>query len=763
MEYTMPEQRFLTIFIHGRSKDPISSFVPHFVLERYQADDALTLVAEADTQTDFGRKKFFGSYVSRDLVHVSCPQYDCHNWFVQFATDSARRFVLEMFDLQTARDFRTFLTSMTAHADFNEANGALFGSFVLDAIAGGLSISSPVRLVSKEPLKCGRFTLPKIIGESHIDLRFSTNIRRAYLPDISCIDRTKLSPFKPNYDILFQHPMLPHSTSFAELEDWDGLVKPRMNTIAPDSPKMVAQRTTTVSRKPKVKKERATAKKNVRPPNSKCFTYSLNTQAGNGEGFDSILLFFKLHIKEQKLVLDALSVLFIKPTLEPYRTISSSESTLMFQWLALFSNIYSLDQSVIFPFLFFVKSAFVERFALGGDNTTKWFMDDRNIWVVNVHARNVEKDDECTERLILDSAMSQLPNTNPHHFRCCFCGLILKADFPNHHCEHLQDRSPFKSSGRLITSPWVANSSGMGTIGIFDRPHPHENYIRKPDLHPLANDTSAPEADTDSFDVKYDAPILTLFSYFPPQPVNVEATWHWHIDHRIGGMGLEESGGGDNAPTEAIHSEHSHLQGSLSILRLWMKKKAIGFTQTDGKLRVCAIGSSQPLHNDVKKLYANKYIPLAQMFVPMDCLNRLPVTLYDTRALIPFEIKSLLADTSSSMKRDLSSQFLLKNHLRCGQLVTLEDLHVLLGRKIMKEPVLDEWLNHLHSHCRSLSRVRMNDFQLLVSYVNGSSLVVADILELCIKYLECPDQLTPRDLTFLVASLNDNETQSEIL
>ncbi|KAK2943021.1 hypothetical protein BLNAU_22063 [Blattamonas nauphoetae] len=217
----------------------------------------------------------------------------------------------------------------------------------------------------------------------------------------------------------------------------------------------------------------------------------------------------------------------------------------------------------------------------------------------------------------------------------------------------------------------------------------------------------------------------------------------------------EDNKSSENAEVAAeTNHPHSHLHESLNLIRYWGKKKTIGFTKTNGELHVCAVGSSQPLHSDVKQLYQQKFIPLCQMYVPMDYLNRLPVTLYGARELVPFEIKSLLVGDSTA-DTDISKQFSMRDHLRCGQLVTLDDLKVIFDQNIMREPVFTKFLTPLHSCRRSLSLLNMSDFQLLVSYVNGSSLIVADILQLCIKYLTRPDQLTPRDMAFLVNYLRD--------
>ncbi|KAK2951409.1 hypothetical protein BLNAU_13689 [Blattamonas nauphoetae] len=523
------------------------SFVPRFVIEPFRAQLTSKWINNADAKTDVGRKKFFASDASHNLVHFTCPQYDCHNWAVQFATDEARQFVLEMFGLQTTKDYRKFLKSLSPHPDPTQINGALFHDFVMDAIADGLTISSPTRLASSEPLDCGLFRLPEIIGESNIHLRSSTNISRANLPDLSRIDHAELSPFEPEYDVLFQHSI------------------DKLNTPKQDKPKKG---------------------KNMTPLDFRCFTYSLNALGGNDVGYESILLFFKVHMNEQEMIVDALSAIVIKPTLAYQQSISSSASNLMFMWLGLFSNIYGLQPSVVFPHLFFVKSPFVQLLSLHGANTSKFFMDERNIWVVDGHTQNVEAVTvERRERLFVNSVVSLIPNTNPLHFRCCFCGLVLKEEFPNHICERLKYGGPVKSSENLITSPWVTYSSGIGSAEILDRHNPRNEWTQTPgarlmeeivftlmredeqddtdsgqhrielhysangripnwndtrdeidaidivliapmkernDFRTLADEATESEPELSTFRVVYETPILNIFSYFPQRPLIVK-------------------------------------------------------------------------------------------------------------------------------------------------------------------------------------------------------------------------------------------------
>ncbi|KAK2942711.1 hypothetical protein BLNAU_22381 [Blattamonas nauphoetae] len=289
---------------------------------------------------------------------------------------------------------------------------------------------------------------------------------------------------------------------------------------------------------------------------------------------------------------------------------------------------------------------------------------------------------------------------------------------------------------------------------VLIEPTPKRN-----DFYPLANDIPKPKPnkDKDFCKVEYNVPILDLFSYFPPR--SVEETQGSDVDQKEPGGDEDlpnqvENSGGSEDPTVEVMTANSHLHESLRVVRCWEEKTVIGITKKDGKFDVRSVGVSYPPHKSVEELYENTFVPLAQMFVPMNCLNRLPVALYGTRKLVPFEIKCLLVGNSTAAE-DISEQFSVPGHLRYGQLVTLADLRKIIDQDTMKEPLLTKDLGPVRSYRSSMMKLNMSNFQLLCSYVNGSHLIVADILERCIAYFKRPDQLTLHDIKSLVDYLND--------
>ncbi|KAK2940500.1 hypothetical protein BLNAU_24587 [Blattamonas nauphoetae] len=399
------------------------SFIPRFVLHSDSAMTAITQFTSAETLTNINPKDLFTDIVSHKMVHFSCPQYDCHNWYTEFATELARWIALRTFNTTMKKEYIKTLKSMSPSAEFNQQRGALFHSFVSDAILGGFHLTSPKRLLSSTkqpppealPKDVG---LPQPIGESYVYLRNSESMRKASLPDIKKIPVEKLENFDQKWEIFFSSPMIPCDVSSATLIF-------RGDNVTKDSRTFISHGIQ--MQRPRVRNESA----------AKCFTFYLKPLGGNNAGFDSVLLFFKVHKERDGLKIDDLCVMFIQSTLAKEHPISDTGANLMFLWLALLCAVYGLNQQHIHPFFFFLKQPAVKKFRLEGDYPAGSFIPEDNVWVMNCHAREQNKIIlPHTERLILSATATQ-PNTNPTHFRCFFCDKIVRGFFPSHRCPNI--------------------------------------------------------------------------------------------------------------------------------------------------------------------------------------------------------------------------------------------------------------------------------------------------------------------------------------
>ncbi|KAK2940074.1 hypothetical protein BLNAU_25016 [Blattamonas nauphoetae] len=297
------------------------SFIPRFVLHSDSAMTAITQFTSAKTLTNINPKDLFTDIVSHKMVHFSCPQYDCHNWYTEFATELARWIALRTFNTTMKKEYIKTLKSMSPSAEFNQQRGALFHSFVSDAILGGFHLTSPKRLLSSTkqpppealPKDVG---LPQPIGESYVYLRNSESMRKASLPDIKKIPVEKLENFDQKWEIFFSSPMIPCDVSSATLIF-------RGDNVTKDSRTFISHGIQ--MQRPRVRNESA----------AKCFTFYLKPLGGNNAGFDSVLLFFKVHKERDGLKIDDLCVMFIQSTLAKEHPISDTGANLMFLWLAL--------------------------------------------------------------------------------------------------------------------------------------------------------------------------------------------------------------------------------------------------------------------------------------------------------------------------------------------------------------------------------------------------------------------------------------------
>ncbi|KAK2941001.1 hypothetical protein BLNAU_24095 [Blattamonas nauphoetae] len=200
---------------------------------------------------------------------------------------------------------------------------------------------------------------PTTIGESYVYLRNSESMRKASLPDIKKIPVEKLENFDQKVGNLLSSPMIPCDVSSATLIF-------RGDNVTKDSRTFISHGIQ--MQRPRVRNESA----------AKCFTFYLKPLGGNNAGFDSVLLFFKVHKERDGLKIDDLCVMFIQSTLAKEHPISDTGANLMFLWLALLCAVYGLNQQHIHPFFFFLKQPAVKKFRLEGDYPTGSFIPEDN-------------------------------------------------------------------------------------------------------------------------------------------------------------------------------------------------------------------------------------------------------------------------------------------------------------------------------------------------------------------------------------------------
>ncbi|KAK2954524.1 hypothetical protein BLNAU_10544 [Blattamonas nauphoetae] len=199
---------------HIKKSVELFSFIPRFVLKPRLAQQAVDSVWKADKHFDrINPEDLFKDEISHKMIHFSCPQYDCHNWHTEFATELARKIIFHTFNIRMQQRYTETLQSLTTSPEFNQQRGQVFHNFVSDAILGGFHLISPWRLFPKKKTCSNEnipenIRLPPPIGESYVILRNSTTMSKIFLPDIKNVPHGKLSNFQQSWSILFSSPRI---------------------------------------------------------------------------------------------------------------------------------------------------------------------------------------------------------------------------------------------------------------------------------------------------------------------------------------------------------------------------------------------------------------------------------------------------------------------------------------------------------------------------------------------------------------------------
>ncbi|KAK2943348.1 putative Embryogenesis-associated protein EMB8 [Blattamonas nauphoetae] len=493
------------------------SFIPRFVLNPTESSRALKSISK-DPKTGIPKsaKDLFELDVSHKLIHFTCPQFDCNNWHTEFASDLAKRNIMHVFGVQAKASYVEFLQTMKNHPEHSQEKGAIFHTFVSDAITRGFFISQPKRAfggaqilkASNDPTKDVGIKLPPTIGEAYVFLRGPSNMSSAELPDLKTISPEKLRPLPQNFECLFENCATLNGVTWRELPKNDAgssaASQPTASTNPTDntSPKNddgssaasqpSASTNPTDNTSPKNDDGSSAASQPTASTNPtdntspktfigpfKCFTFYLNPLGGNNSGFDSILLFFQVGTymdgTEPRLQIHKLSVMFIQSTMAEDHGLSDSGPNLMYLWVCLFCTVYGLNPDQIYPHLFYVTPPMGEiKTNYGKGASTEFFMKAHNIWEMCYYPEDPKSEENVElvepKRHLMVNNVNPLPaNDNPNHFRCYYCGLILEELFVDHICNHVRPKKSEGPSGP--GTAWTVASSNIG-IGMFDHPKP---------------------------------------------------------------------------------------------------------------------------------------------------------------------------------------------------------------------------------------------------------------------------------------------------
>ncbi|KAK2940468.1 hypothetical protein BLNAU_24623 [Blattamonas nauphoetae] len=684
------------------------SFVPRFVLNPGSSLDAMSNADKPGTDLScIDPQDLFTDKVSHKLIHFSCPQYDCHNWHTEFATELARWITLNTYNTTMQEKYIETLENMSESAEFNQQRGAVFHALVSESILGGFWFTSAKHFFSDESLLDG-VQLPPPIGESFVYLRNSVCMRKVFLPDMKTIDVNELNDFEEKWARLFSTPNREASQTNID-DDTSNLER---NTRQARRNKAQAKKPSPHTMHSDVDEAvQATINHDEENPeqmlrdesHAKCFTFYLKPIGGNNAGFDSLLLFFKVHEEQGELKLDDLSAMFIQSTLAKAHPISDSGANLMYLWLKLLCTVYGLSEQHIHPFFFFVKQPSVSKISLTRDYPAESFMPRENVWVMDGHARELKEILLArTGRLVLSAATTLEPNTNPTHFRCYFCDQIVKEYFPCHHCKKIPDKyeEARRTRKEQSLSQTKEQSSSKTEDQMFDTPYSNQtqendDHIFEFDLIPTrplnpGNGANPVQPEQKWIDLSYPYPerqipkskrSMTPFDRLKVVMVGVGGQTVSTYEHDFTSNEQERK----RLRFDVSHSQPipniftyspqrpNDPQPSVPIDETWNRvlssdseqKIVVGneFNNTtshlltsvrlvrvwanerriglSGDIRngVLSMGEQHSPHEDVSDKLENKGVPLAQLHLPMNFFPKQTLLLGTRRILTPFEIR----------------------------------------------------------------------------------------------------------------------------
>ncbi|KAK2960559.1 hypothetical protein BLNAU_4457 [Blattamonas nauphoetae] len=772
------------------------SFIPRFVTNETLSSKAIQRVSTSDK---YGIPKdeeaLFDDRVSHKLVHFSCPQFDCNNWHTEFATDLAKRNILHVFGVKESEDYIAFLKTMEKSSDQSQKKGAIFHTFVSDAIVQGFIINQPKRVRSTTQIRSkenGRLKtvstiqLPPAIGETYVHLRGPSNMSSAELPDIKAISPEKFSELPAFSDCLFVNHMTMDGVITRELQKADNVPgSSQQQGDPPDAPK-------TLRRKGRPRRT-PTATTTPNPSNLKCFTFYLNPLGANNVGFDSILLFFQVYNEQGQWKIHKLSVMFIQSTMASTHPMSDSGPNLMYLWLCLLSAVYNLQQEQIFPYLFYVTPPIDGTTNYGNGASTGFFMNQNNIWKFSYSPTDAGVSEVKNHGRLMVNCVDPLPaNDNPYHFRCAFCGAILEELFVDHKCGHVKT----KGAGGLSTdTAWTIASSNVG-FGMFDRPKPMEREnlpkvmdkfvynlwsstsnggidrsgggprvfeieLKYPDVGFLPNIHKSPRT-FDMMDVimiplndpekpcrpptVMNRPRTTrrsaytsAFTIHPTQPLPNFFSLVSPMSEDLAQISNDQIDQLEDFELD-ISDSTNHLSATLYMVRLWTNYIKIEFLPGERQTIHGTVVQSSNVFVDLD-LWENMSIPICPMYVPTSCFGRLPVIVDQTCQFTMSDIRTLLLSPDSLLSSP-SPESMFNKHIGNREPLKSEEVTHLLKRLSAKAPLLSADLVPLSTRIPHLESVDKYDLQLLISVVNGTRNHIWEILGKCCEYLDSPSKIS---------------------
>ncbi|KAK2940998.1 hypothetical protein BLNAU_24092 [Blattamonas nauphoetae] len=446
---------------------------------------------------------------------------------------------------------------------------------------------------------------------------------------------------------------------------------------------------------------------------AKCFTFYLKPLGGNNAGFDSVLLFFKVHKERDGLKIDDLCVMFIQSTLAKEHPISDTGANLMFLWLALLCAVYGLNQQHIHPFFFFLEAAGSQETEQEQGQVTEQKqgqVTDRE------QGQGTAREQRHIQRITFDPVFVfnlLTPSADSDDIQSEVKGIDL--GFPQ-----VKGRIPI--SRKTLDEFDMLDVVMVGVEKQIEPPY----YVK-----PTPNEQ---EQATLRFEVSHTRPIPNIFTYFPRRPNGPRPSQLFVETRKDVTFGHEDA---KNIVKKEFKNPTSHLLTSVRLIRVWGDKQRIGFGKNK-RNKVLSMGVQHPPHRDLHLLWEKKIIPLAQIHLPMNIFPKQTLSLGTRKILTPFEIRGILSLIGKKHRKKRKP--MIKHWINEGQPLTQADSEPILSDEGAFSLLVDSNLRSLGTRIPTLRSLNMYELQSLVSFVSGTLTLISDTLRKCECLLESQDE-----------------------
>ncbi|KAK2950766.1 hypothetical protein BLNAU_14295 [Blattamonas nauphoetae] len=344
------------------------------------------------------------------------------NWFIQHATQDSYKIIQERTTRKINKSVELNIVPRDRKDSTSSVKGAQHEQSVMSAVEKGIVLKG-LKPISSDEFPESSISFPQTKYSLSQEMSDACVIKTIFIPDPDCLHEYQTQAYQPKWDFLFQHCL--HKEALYSISS-------RMKTI-----KELDTDTAYVSGKhrPKSSDEMTVITSHLIPNDAR------------NAGFDSILLMFRC--KKDPFDLHSLGVLFLQDTTGATHGISPGGVVLMKKWCYILETRYRLKRVQIFPsYIVVANGNNYKSFTLINKKNLGQFIPEQNIWIAKFEAHGeIEVGYDTIPPMtasaspILDRALDEEVNKNPHAVRCAYCRSLVTENFPDHFCGGMSEKT----------------------------------------------------------------------------------------------------------------------------------------------------------------------------------------------------------------------------------------------------------------------------------------------------------------------------------